>query len=110
MKKIYTWLVKKLLLKVYSWWDYASLMQLLSDWTKQAAVEYKQNAYCVRSDSVSKELSIMSEYTYRLANGEAFLQMCNEEYKPFERALKLEEEYLEAVCKLMNRKLKSWWD
>ena len=110
MKKIYTWLVKKLLLKVYPWWDYTFLMQLVSDWTKQAAVEYKRNAFCAGGALVSKELSIISEYTYRLATDGAFSQMCDEEYKPYERALKLEKEYLEAMSKLMNRKLKSWWD
>ena len=104
------WLVKKLLTWGYPTWDYAYLMQLISDWTKQASEHFTKYSNHVSGDTSAKELLIVSEYADRLANGEACNRVYNiVKWKPWEKERILENEYIEALLSRIKRKYKFWW-
>jgi len=102
--KFMYWLVKKLLTGGYPTWDYAYLMQLISDWTGQASKHFTKYSCHVSGDRSAKELLIVSEYANRLANGEA----C-EQCQDFSKIDELENEYLDALLGRIKRKMGAWW-
>ena len=95
----------KLLTTGYPSWDYAYLMQLISDWTKQSSKHFTKYSHHTCRDKSAKELLIVSEYTNRLANGTAW----DEEVIDLKKVDGLEKEYIEAMLKIIRRKLKAWW-
>ena len=111
--KFMYWLVKKLLTWGYPTWDNEYLMQLISDWTKQASKHFTKYSHHTSGDRSAKELLIVSEYADRLANSGAWEQCWNEETEDYEWAIekiwKLENEYFEALLRIIKRKYKSWW-
>ena len=107
--KFLYWLTKKLLPWGYPCWDYAHLMQLISDWTKVASEHTAEYDRHNGAEKHSIELLIVSEYADRLANGGAWDQIWNTvDYKPLQKEWKLEAEYMDALFHRIKRKGKSW--
>lgn len=109
---LYRWVIKKLMRKAYPCFDWCYFMQLIADRMKMASVDYGK--YCLSTDreQSSKEMLIISEYADRLANGRAWEELDKKwpnHKNIFLKIEALEHEYMDAMFRIINRKMKSWW-
>lgn len=64
----------KKLFKVYKWWDYTFLFQMIQDWAERASESHLKDGVSLSSHQTAEDLQIFAEYAKRIAEDSAFTE------------------------------------
>lgn len=125
---IRNFLVFRKVLWNYRRWDYSGLLEFMEVATKDMSECHKDHGHLVRSEETAKELKVMSLLLKRIREDKyyedkqvfvledfEFEQVPNtlpsRKAKSFYKLVeKMKKDDLELTCKIMQRKLFTWWD
>ena len=121
----------------FPWWDYSYMLQMMMIWSKNASKKHLTDGHLMHNDRWSKELAIFSELCDRMsdskADEEAWKFLDGSDYlnkmQPFfplnrkdndadrklirrasKKTKELEDFYHNYFIKLLDKRLRGWWD